>query len=124
LRVHPVPVIFRRTDKPSTVRLLPDSLAQLAALYRFRRQVGMALTAKSPIYWSAGVYDRAMDVLCGPYDQSVLAGVARHIPAGASVVDVCCGTGRLASSLLGEKRCQYVGLDFNGHFVRTAQRRG
>jgi glycosyltransferase involved in cell wall biosynthesis len=124
LRVDEVPVLFRRADKPSTVRLVPDAIKQVIGLHRFRRRVGLALSSKSPVYWSAPLYDRAMDALCGPYDQHVLAAVAARIRDGASVVDVCCGTGRLGRAFLRDKGCDYLGLDFNGAFVRAARRRG
>jgi glycosyltransferase involved in cell wall biosynthesis len=123
LVVEEIPVLFRRGRKRSTVRLGPDSYRQLLALHHFRAKVGMSLTAKSPVYWSAAGYDRAMDALCGPYDEKILADVVRRIPDGSSVVDVCGGTGRLAP-LLRRKRCSYIGLDFNGAFVRSARRRG
>lgn len=40
LRMSQIPVLFiRRTDKKSTVKLIPDSLAYLTNIYRFRTQI-------------------------------------------------------------------------------------
>lgn len=123
LRVEEVPVLFCRNQrKASTVRLIPDTIKQLRDLHRFRARIGMGLSRKSPVYWSTAIYDRAMDELCGPYDEHVLDDVARRIPDGASVLDVCCGTARLAG-LVSARGCSYVGLDFNGAFVQAARRR-
>src|SRR5262249_34239956 len=39
-------------------------------------------------------------------------------------VDVCCGTARLARDGLRGRRVEYLGLDFNGHFVMGIRKRG
>ena len=57
------------------------------------------------------------------YDR-VYSDVAELIPAGASVVDVCCGTARLYRSFLRGGSGDYLGLDCNGHFVMAARYRG
>jgi SAM-dependent methyltransferase len=50
--------------------------------------------------------------------------VAAKIPDGASVVDLCCGTGGLYRHALAGRVRSYLGLDFNGHFVMGARKRG
>jgi glycosyltransferase involved in cell wall biosynthesis len=125
LRICEMPVLFiRRADKRSTVRLIPDSLQYVVDLYQFRSKVGLGLTDKSPIYWSAIVYDLVMRLLYSGSYHREQAEVATLIPSEVSVVDVCCGTARLYRDFLQEKHCQYLGLDCNGHFVMAARKRG
>lgn len=125
LRIHEMPVLFlRRADKRSTVRVLPDSWRYLAELIRFRTKVGLSLLNKSPIYWTCVGYDVGMRLLYGRQYRATYAEVARRIPDGASVVDVCCGTARLARDFLTHRQVDYLGLDFNGHFVMGVRKRG
>ncbi len=125
LKVVEVPVLFlRRFDKQSTVRLLPDIFRYLLELHRFRSKVGLSLINKSPIYWTGTGYDLCMRALYnGAYDETYCR-VAEKIPDGASVVDVCCGTGGLYHHGLEGRVSSYLGLDFNGHFVMSARKRG
>jgi SAM-dependent methyltransferase len=51
------------------------------------------------------------------------ADIAERIPAGASVVDLCCGTARLHRDLRG-RAGSYLGVDVNPHLVTAARRRG
>jgi len=125
LRIREMPVLFlRRWDKQSTVRLLHDVRSYLAALHRFRTQVGLSYLNKSPIYWSSRGYELAMRWLQGPSLEQAYAEVARQIPDGASVVDLCCGTSRLDRDHLRARGCRVLGLDFNGHFVVQGRRHG
>jgi glycosyltransferase involved in cell wall biosynthesis len=125
LRIHEMPVLFlRRRDKASTVRVLPDSLGYLVDLHHFRPKVGLSILSKSPIYWTCVGYDLIMHVLYGRQYRETYADVARRIPDGASVVDVCCGTARLYRDFLRARGVDYLGLDFNGHFVMGARKRG
>ena len=125
LRIHEMPVLFlRRWDKQSTVRLTKDITDYLYALHRFRARVGLSLLNKSPIYWNAAAYDLLMSLLFGRPHEQTYADVARQIPPSARVVDLCCGTGRLFRHHLRDRPCQYLGLDFNGHFVLKARRAG
>jgi glycosyltransferase involved in cell wall biosynthesis len=125
LDIREIPVLFlRRMDKRSTVRVLPDTLSYLVGLYRFREKVGLSLADRSPIYWSARGYDAVMRALYGDELARIHAQVAAAIPEGSSVVDVCAGTCRLYFDHLSRKRCDYLGLDANGHFVMAARNRG
>jgi len=125
LRIREMPVLFlRRWDKQSTVRLAHDIRSYLAALHRFRAQVGLSLRNKSPIYWGARGYDLVMRLLYGDSLEQAYADVARRIPDGASVVDLCCGTSRLDREHLRARGCRVLGLDFNGHFVMQGRRHG
>jgi glycosyltransferase involved in cell wall biosynthesis len=124
LVVREMPVLFvRRFDKASTVRLIPDSIGYLRALRRFRRAARFTLTDVSPVYWTGIGYDLAMRALYRGQYARLYADVAERIPAGASVVDVCCGTARLHRDLR-DRAGSYLGLDVNPHLVMAARRRG
>jgi len=125
LRIHELPVLFlRRADRTSTVRPLRDSWAYLRELHGFRGKIGLSRRTKSPIYWTGHGYDLTMGALYGGRYDATLEAVARRIPDGASVVDLCCGTARLYQNFLRSRGCSYLGLDFNGDFVMHARRRG
>src|SRR5262249_40047967 len=125
LRIVELPVLFLRlADKRSTVRLLPDMRQYLVELGRFRPKVGLSLANRSPIYWTCTGYVLVMSLLFGRGWSAPFADVARRIPPGASVVDVCCGTARLYRDALAGRSDDYLGLDFNGHFVMGVRKRG
>ncbi len=125
LRIHEFPVLFlRRWDKTSTVRFLPDIWRYLVELQRFRPKVGLGLLDRSPLYWTCIGYDLVSRLLYGRHADARYAAVAARIPDRASVVDLCCGTARLAREFLLPRGCRYVGVDANGHFVMGARKRG
>jgi len=125
LRIQELPVLFlRRHDKASTVHLWRDSWAHLRELHRFRGTIGISRRSKSPIYWTGYGYDLMMRALYGAQYEATYAAVAAHIPDGASVVDLCCGTAHLHRNYLRQRGCRYLGLDANGDFVMHAQRHG
>jgi glycosyltransferase involved in cell wall biosynthesis len=125
LRIYEMPVLARRRlDTRSALQVFRDFWQFLVDLHRFRSKVGLGLTGKSPIYWSARGYNLVMNFVESGYFHYVQPGeVANLIPNGASVVEVCCGPGNLYP-LLQAKSCQYLGLDFNGHFVIAGRKRG
>jgi SAM-dependent methyltransferase len=106
------------------VRVLPDSLEYLRALLRFRRTAGLTVGGLSPVYWTGVGYDLAMRALYRGQYRALYGDVAARIPAAASVVDLCCGTGRLYRDHLRGRVASYVGLDANPHLVMSARRRG
>ena len=125
LVIEELPVLFlRRWDKQSTVRLWHDIQAYLVELHRFRRKIGMSYLGKSPIYWSGWSYDLTMRLLYGRALATTRAAVAARVPAGASVVDLCCGTARLCRNELAARQNPYLGLDFNGHLLLAARAHG
>lgn len=125
LCIEELPVLFlRRWDKQSTVRLWHDIQAYLVELHRFRRTIGMSYLGKSPIYWTGRGYDLAMRLLYGADLARTYADVAARVPAGAGVVDLCCGTARLWERHLAARGTPYLGLDFNGHLLLAARARG
>jgi glycosyltransferase involved in cell wall biosynthesis len=125
LVIEEQPVLFlRRWDKQSTVRLWHDIQAYLVELHRFRRKIGMSYLGKSPIYWTGRGYDAVMRLLYGRELDATCADVAARVPAGAGVVDLCCGTARLWRAHLAPRATPYLGLDFNGHLLLAARARG
>jgi SAM-dependent methyltransferase len=72
----------------------------------------------SLIYRSAIAYELAMLAIYGRHYRSRLTVIAGLIPAGASVLELCCGPGRLYTSFLRKKGVLYTGLDANPRFIR------
>jgi len=75
------------------------------------------------LYRGALAYRLAMMLLEGRERTHRYRWIVAAIPAGSTVVDLCCGDAWLASALLA-RGCTYVGLDFSPVFVRAARRRG
>jgi SAM-dependent methyltransferase len=65
-----------------------------------------------------------MRVLYGRYYAARDAAVAVHIPDGASVLELCCGPGRLYLRELRGRIGSYVALDASARFVERLRRRG
>jgi trans-aconitate methyltransferase len=80
--------------------------------------------ATSIIYKNAPLYELAMLALYGRHYPSRYRAIADLIPAGASVVDVCCGPALLYSRYLRHKNVQYTGLDVNAGFIDKLIRKG
>ena len=77
----------------------------------------------SIFYRSAVLYDLLMLVLYGRAFSRRLACVAALVPEHSSVLEVCCGPGRLFARLRG-KATSYRGLDKSPAFATAARRRG
>jgi hypothetical protein len=81
---------------------------------------------KAPWGWayrSVWLYRLLMRLLYRTQYQAKYAEVAKEVPAGASVVDLCCGDCVIAPMLLA-KGCKYTGLDANEHFVTFGRKHG
>ena len=76
------------------------------------------------IYRSAHVYDVLMRSLYGRHYAARMSAVAGQVPAGASVVELCCGPGTLYRRYLQARTSSYIGLDVNGRFVARLRREG
>lgn len=65
-----------------------------------------------------------MLALYGRHYPSRYRAIADLIPAGASVVDLCCGPALLFSRYLRHKNVRYTGLDVNAGFIEKLIRAG
>ena len=80
--------------------------------------------ATSLIYRSASMYELAMLLLYGRHYASRYRAISELIPAGSSVLDLCCGPALLYHRYLRAKSVQYTGLDINTKFIEQLIRRG
>lgn len=80
--------------------------------------------ATSLIYRSASMYELAMLLLYGRHYTSRFRAIADLIPAGSTVLDLCCGPAPLYHRYLRTKDVQYTGLDINANFIARLVRRG
>lgn len=78
----------------------------------------------SLIYRSASMYELAMRLLYGRHYAARYRAIAELIPAGASVLDLCCGPAHLYDRYLQPKGVRYTGLDVNQSFIDRLNRRG
>lgn len=76
------------------------------------------------IYESAALYEFVMWLLYGRHHRTRYQMIAELIPAGASVVDLCCGPATLYHRFLGPKNVRYTGLDVSPHFIDALNKRG
>lgn len=65
-----------------------------------------------------------MRLLYGRSFRARYRALADAIPAGASVVDLCCGDAYLYRHFLSQKSVSYLGLELNEFFVSWLQQRG
>ncbi|MHB8695144.1 MAG: class I SAM-dependent methyltransferase [Solirubrobacteraceae bacterium] len=65
-----------------------------------------------------------MRLLYGMHYGARMRVVAEQVPAGASVLELCCGPGTLYRRRLRARTSSYVGLDVNQRFVRMLVARG
>ena len=80
--------------------------------------------AKNLLYKSAGVYNLVMRVLYGRQYASRWTKIAELIPAGSTVIDLCCGSAVLYHRHLRQKSVDYTGLDISSRFVNALTERG
>src|ERR1035437_4756442 len=69
----------------------------------------------------AGSYDFPVDLTNLGTTGALLA---RHIPAGASVLDVGCAIGNLGAALIADRGCSVTGVDVNAEAGAAAQAKG
>ena len=75
----------------------------------------------SPIYRYPSLYTLCMKLLYGKYYNTRFETIAKEIPDGVDLLDVCCGDCVL-HAYIGNKT-SYVGVDSNPYFVQMAQKR-
>lgn len=78
----------------------------------------------SLIYRSARGYELLMRALYGRHYEDRMRSVAERVPAGASVLELCCGPGTLYLRHLRGRAGAYIGLDVNEGFVERLRRQG
>lgn len=117
LKVREYPVLFlRRSDKTSTVNIVPDTIDYFKEVTSFKNQIqdetnkqNMGLLYKFPF-----IYTLAMKFLYkDSYDDSYKK-IANLIENDSTVVDVCCGDAKLKSFL--KDKTAYMGVDGNPSF--------
>ena len=85
----------------------------------------MTSPGRSPlVYSNTALYQSVMRVLYGRHFKARYEAIAREIPEGTSVVDVCAGDCYLYRNYLKRKNVSYIALDVSKPFVDAAQRRG
>jgi SAM-dependent methyltransferase len=82
------------------------------------------VSSTSVIYRSATGYELLMRVLYGRHYDARMQAVAGQVPAGASVLELCCGPGTLYTRHLRERVSGYIGLDINESFVARLRSQG
>jgi SAM-dependent methyltransferase len=78
----------------------------------------------SPIYKSATLYELAILALYRHHYTARYRRIADLIPAGASVLDLCCGPARIFHRHLQHKSVRYTGLDISPQFVSSLRAKG
>lgn len=78
----------------------------------------------SLVYRSATGYELLMRALYARHYAARMRVVAEQVPAGSSVLELCCGPGTLYLRHLRGRTSAYVGLDVNDRFVARLRRRG
>lgn len=76
------------------------------------------------IYSSPLIYQLVLRGLYGRYYNARFESVAALIPAGATVLDICCGPGVLYHRHLRRKGVKYQGIDANPRFIARVIRDG
>jgi SAM-dependent methyltransferase len=80
--------------------------------------------SQSVIYRSARGYELLMRALYMRHYAARTRVVAEAVPPGASVLELCCGPGKLYLTALRGRTSGYIGLDVNEGFVAGLRRRG
>ncbi len=88
------------------------------------RPATFAPVSTSLIYRSAAGYELVMRALYGRHYADRIKAVADQVPAGASVLELCCGPGSLYHRQLHARVGSYIGLDANLRFVQRLKSEG
>jgi SAM-dependent methyltransferase len=78
----------------------------------------------SLVYRSALGYELLMRALYGRHYTDRMSAVATRVPAGSSVLELCCGPGTLYLHHLRDRAGSYIGLDVNERFLERLRRHG
>jgi SAM-dependent methyltransferase len=80
--------------------------------------------SSSVVYRTALGYELLMCALYGRHYSDRMKAVAEQVPAGASVLELCCGPATLYRRYLRDRVASYIGLDVNERFVARLARAG
>lgn len=78
----------------------------------------------SLVYRQPLLYQAVMRILHGRHFQARYQAVARHVPPGARVLELCMGDAYLYRHYLRDLNVRYIGLDSSPSFVAKARARG
>jgi SAM-dependent methyltransferase len=78
----------------------------------------------SLVYRHSSVYELIIRLLYGRHYEARYRAIADLIPAGSSVLELCCGPGVLHNRYLRDVVVQYTGLDINPRFIARVNRQG
>lgn len=124
LRIVEIPTLFlRRSDKKSSVKIVPDSITYFKEIFRFKRLLRKEFSPPGILYNHPFAYKLAMKLLFGRDYSDRYKKVANLVSAGSSLVDVCCGDSQLYTFLV-KKNISYLGLDISPAFVAFGRKRG
>lgn len=124
-RIKEIPCPFnRRSDKRSSVRVISVTLQYFFNLIRFRWRLLGSHGNPSLIYKFPLLYHFVMNVIYGKGRSHRFEVLDRHIPDGASVLDVGSGDCSLYSYLQKRKTITYLGIDCNFRLLKNGSRRG
>jgi SAM-dependent methyltransferase len=108
--------------RTGTLVIVIGAAAALAAV--LRRHVGGPMGRKTPrgiIVGDAALYDSLAHRLLGPFFDDIAADVAAIVPAGARVLEVGCGPGRLSMRLARDHGLDVTGLDLDSAMIVRAR---
>ena len=89
-----------------------------------RRRLHCPRVSTSLVYRSPLGYELIMRALYGRHYADRMAAVAEQVPAGASVLELCCGPATLYRRHLRGHVGGYIGVDVNERFVAALRREG
>ncbi len=124
LKIKEIPCLFiRRPDKKTSVKIFRDSFDYFFELWKFNKKIQTGKN-RGILYWHPLFYRLFMKIIYGRNFKARYEAIAKYIPEGASVVDVCCGDCYLYHNYLKFKKIDYLGLDVNPTFIVDAIRKG
>ena len=80
--------------------------------------------SRSLIYRSEFLYSLLIRLLYGRHVRQRLLDVARWVPEGGTVLELCCGPAMLYRLVLRHKASDYLGWDINEMFITSVRRAG